>query len=123
MRPPDQRPVASERREIVRLPGESQKLYQATARWICAIYSDFSVSVGIRRKRRLLGAGGSNMLPRNQRPVALGRREIARPPGDSQKLYQGPERRVSAIYLDFAGYVGTLRKRGLRARWVKYATP
>ena len=37
--------------------------FRATARWICAIYSDFSGHVGIMRKRGILGAVGRNMRP------------------------------------------------------------
>ena len=44
--------------EIARFLGESQKISHAPARWVCAIYADFSGHFGIRRKRALLGADG-----------------------------------------------------------------
>ena len=42
---------------------ETQKRPMSTERWVCAIYSGFSGSVGIRRKRGLPGAAGRNMRP------------------------------------------------------------
>ena len=60
------------------------------ARWVWAICSDFSGSVGIRGKRGLLGAGGGICDPADQWPIAWDLPEIAIFLGESHKPIQVP---------------------------------
>ena len=54
-------------RRIFRKSRDSQAIlgncHMSPARWVCAIYLDFSGDVGIQRKRDLLGAAGRNTGP------------------------------------------------------------
>ena len=84
------------------------------ARWVWAIYSDFSGSVGIRGKRGLRGAGGWNKRPRGSVADCIGSsgsREISRRISETDP--GPPARWVRVIYSDFSGSVGIRRKRGL----------
>ena len=90
--PPDHWPIARDLQEIASSPGESQKLPRAPTRRICAIYSDFSGSVGIRRKRGPTCPGGGAEIcdPADQLPISYDLQEIARFPAESRILFRRP---------------------------------
>ena len=65
MPPPSPSRIRGRARKIFRkyryFPENFRIPHMARARWVCAVYADFSRSSGIRRKRPLLGAGVWNM--------------------------------------------------------------
>ena len=96
----------------------------APSRWVGAVFSDFSRSAIIRRKRPLLGAGVRNMRLRGPAFGRLGSSgNLEAPPIDSHNLTQGP---VSMSLRRFPRFQGPLRNSDIttpnRGGCVKYET-
>ena len=81
-----------------------RNLHMGPARWVCAIYSDFSGFVGVRRKRGVLCAGGGTKYETAR--IRCRFRRIFRKSRDSsanpRRFPMAPARWVFAIYSDFS---------------------